>query len=174
MASLVVVIGPIAAGKSTVAEALADRLVADGRSVAVVDVDDVVFMQRAPLEQFDRTWERGRAVHGELVGRWLRSDVDVVVAHGPAYTAEETTALMADVPDDVPVLRALLLVPYDVALDRVTADPDRALSRDPDFLRRTHDRFTALLPTIPPCDRTYRTEEVDAATIASDLAALVP
>lgn len=174
MAHLVVVIGPIAAGKSTIAAALADRLAADGRTAAVVDIDDVVLSQRTPIDQLAATWERGRAVHGDIVGLWLRSGVDVVIAHGPAYTDDETAALMAAVPPGTPVLRVMLLVPHDVARARVADDPTRIFSRDPAFLRRTHDRFADLLPTIDACDRTYRTDDVDIAAIVDDLAGLLP
>jgi adenylylsulfate kinase-like enzyme len=38
---LVVIVGPIGSGKSTVARLLAARLVASGRTVATPDVDDV-------------------------------------------------------------------------------------------------------------------------------------
>lgn len=173
MARLVVIVGPIAAGKSTVARLLSERLVAAGLTVATPDVDDVVLMGAGPPTAFDEMWDRGRRVHGAVVAAWLRSGVDVVVAHGPAYTAVETAALMADVPPGTPTMRVLLLVPYQVALDRVTADPDpgRVLSRDPDLLRATHERFADLLPTIAPCDHTFATEHLSADEVADAIAA---
>jgi shikimate kinase len=168
---LVVIIGPIGAGKSTVARLLAERLVAAGLTAATPDVDDVVVMGTGPAATFDEMWDRGRRVHGAVVGAWLRSGVDVVIAHGPAYTAEETAALMAEVPADTPTLRVLLLVPYVVALGRVTGDPLRGLSQDPLFLRETHERFADLLPTLAPCDHTFMTERLTADLIADALAA---
>lgn len=168
---LVVIIGPIGAGKSTVARLLADRLVAAGLTTATPDVDDVVAMGAGPPAAFDAMWERGRRVHGAAVGAWLRSGVDVVVAHGPAYTEEETAALMAEVPAGTPTLRVMLLAPYDVALARVADDPLRGLSRDPGFLRATHERFTDLAPSIAPCDHTFRTEHLPADLIAEAIAA---
>ena len=174
MASLVVVIGPIASGKSSVATALADGLTARGSSVALVDIDDVVFMSRAPLDSVDELWARGRAVHGRLVGAWLDSGVDVVIAHGPAFTESETSALMSSVGRTVPVLRVLLTCPHDVAVQRVARDPERVFSKDAEFLRRTYERFFELAPTIPSCDRTYRSDELDVDAIVSDLIGAVP
>lgn len=170
---LVVVIGPIGSGKSTVARLLGERLVAAGLTVATPDVDDVVFMGSGPPDAFETMWDRGRRVHGAVVGAWLRSGVDVVVAHGPAYTEDETAALMVDVPPDTPTTRVMLLAPYDVALGRVTDDPERGLSRDPAFLRSTHERFAALRPTIASCDHTFDTTMTTAEQIADELAAVV-
>ncbi|HEV7722374.1 MAG TPA: hypothetical protein VGO60_13870 [Iamia sp.] len=168
---LVVIIGPIGSGKSTVAGLLAARLVAAGLTVATPDVDEVVVMGTGPADAFDTMWSRGRRVHGAVVGAWLRSGVDVVIAHGPAYTDEETEALMADVPAGTPTTRVMLLAPYAVALERVTGDPLRGVSKDPAFLRSTHERFAALRPAIPPCDHTFDTSSLSADRLADTLAA---
>jgi adenylylsulfate kinase-like enzyme len=40
--TLVVIVGPIASGKSTVADALGERFRASGRQVAVLDLDELV------------------------------------------------------------------------------------------------------------------------------------
>lgn len=44
MAGLVIIVGPIASGKSTVANGVATELRESGEAVAVVDLDDVVEM----------------------------------------------------------------------------------------------------------------------------------
>jgi len=82
---------------------------------------------------------------------------------------------MADVPAGTPTTRVMLLAPYDVALARVDGDPLRGLSKDPAFLRSTHERFATLRPAIAPCDHTFDTSSLSAAVIADTLAAdLVP
>jgi len=51
---LIVITGPIGAGKSVVANSLADRLAAADLPAVSVDLDDVVL--RAPLDKFESSW----------------------------------------------------------------------------------------------------------------------
>jgi shikimate kinase len=172
---LVVITGPIGSGKSSVARGLAERFDSAGWSVACVDLDDVVETLSAPLQDFETSWQRARRVHGALVGAWLRSGIDAVIAHGPFYTAEETTALLAEVPPSQEQRRVMLLAPFEVALQRVAHEPDRFWSRDPGVLRRTHERFNALLSEIPECEWTFDTTRISVDEIVSVLAgSLVP
>ena len=94
----------------------------------------------------------------------------MVITHGPFYTAEETAALLAEVPDSQQQRWVFLLAPYEVALERVQREPDRRLSRDPGFLRRTHERFNELLSEIPACDWTFDTTRTSADESASVVA----
>ena len=73
---------------------LAERFREAGRSAAVVDLDEIVAMLHAPLENVEQSWERAREVHGRLVGEWLSSGVDAVIVDGPFYSQSETAALM--------------------------------------------------------------------------------
>ncbi|GAA1834209.1 adenylyl-sulfate kinase [Microlunatus capsulatus] len=145
---LVLVTGPVAAGKSTVAARLTERLVAAGLTVACTDHDDVARLGHAPGGLTEEHWDRAHETHGVLVGALLRQPFDVVIAHGPVYTPVETAAVLAHVPAGTPVRRVLLTCPLGSAHDRVTGDPERGLSRDPVFLQRTHARFWALRPEI--------------------------
>jgi hypothetical protein len=85
----------------------------------------------------------------------LSSGVDAVIAHGPFYSANETSVLMRQVPVDIAVRRVMLLATYEVALNRVTGDSSRGLSKDPAFLRSTYERFLELLPDIEVCEWTF-------------------
>jgi len=49
----------------------------------------------------------------------------------------------------------MLLATYEVALNRVTGDSSRGLSKDPAFLRSTYERFLELLPDIEVCEWTF-------------------
>lgn len=173
MGKLVVITGPIAAGKSTVAEALAGRLVTDGRSAAVVDLDSLVFdMLRAPLAQFDESWRRARQVHGVLVAAWLDAGIDVVVAHGPFLSSEDDEVLLARTSAVTPI-RVLLRVPFAVACTRVGQDPTRVVSADLGFLRSTHDRFAELEPDLAPCDHEFGTSTTSVDHIVDSVVATI-
>src|SRR4051812_32807299 len=140
---VVTIVGPIASGKSTVARFLGERLRRDGLEVAVADLDDVV----EAVGGFDRLtparFRSAQLVLGDLVGAWLERGINVI-AHGPFFHRDEEDAVLHAVPRDVGVHRVRLLTTYDVALQRVSTDPDRRLSKDPDLLRATYDRAAAL------------------------------
>ena len=129
------IVGPIAAGKSTLAAEVGRLLRARGDAVAVVGLDEVADMT---LRSVDWTW--AHQVLGQLVRAWLATPVRTVVAEGPA-TPDELDLLVRSVPTDAGVLTVVLSAPYETALSRAAREPGRGLSRDPDFLRRAHDRF---------------------------------
>jgi hypothetical protein len=133
--ALIVIVGPIAVGKSTLATEVGQRLRGRGESVAVVGLDSVAEMA---LPNVDWTW--AHEVHGELVRAWLGTPVGTVIAEGPS-TAVEVEQLMRCVPSDTRVLTVVLTTRYETAQERALHDPLRGISQDPDFLRKDHDRF---------------------------------
>lgn len=157
MSQLVVITGPIAAGKSSVALRLADQFRDAGRSAVVVDLDDTVAAVHAPPQDVERSWERARKVHGRLVGEWLSSGVGAVIVDGPFYTKGETSTMMAHVPNGVRARRVLLLASFEVTLDRVALDASRGVSKIPSVLRRLYEEFARDLPSIDPCEWTFDT-----------------
>ncbi|MDG4830312.1 hypothetical protein O7627_13485 [Solwaraspora sp. WMMD1047] len=172
MSRLVIITGPIAAGKNTVAERLAALLAQRGRTVVIADVDDVAAMVAAPGAGAAGLWPAAHEAHGALVGQWLRSTVDHVVAVGPFHTAEERAALTRPLPDGVSRLWVVVDAPVSVTFPRARADPSRVLSRDPEFHHRAHDRFRTLLPSIP-ADATFNSAELTADQIAAAIADLL-
>lgn len=146
---VILITGPIGAGKSTVADLLAKRFDSLSMPAAAVDLDDVVFMQRSRHDE--REWQRGRAVHSVLTAAWLSAGVQVVVAHGPICTAQERADFLAEIPSGVDCRLALLRVPLDVSIARVLADDSRrpeAGSRVTSFLREAHARFEAVMEEV--------------------------
>jgi hypothetical protein len=161
---LIVIVGPIAAGKSTLAAEVAQRLRERGESVAVVGLDSVAEMALPTLD-----WAWAHEVHGHLVRAWLATPVRTVVAEGPS-TPAELDQLMRRVASDVGVLTVVLETRYEVALRRAQQDPDRGLSKDPDFLKRDHDRFERGLPDIA-CDLALDGAEANPTTLAERIVA---
>ena len=169
MPILITITGPIAAGKNTVAELLADHVLSTGRTVVVVDVDDVADMLRMPPgDPKGRLWFRAHQAHGALVGQWMRSDVDVVISVGPVYTVEEQQALYGSLSADVHPHRVLIDAPLSTTWQRVTAEVHRGASRQRDFHESAHARYRSLRDQIP-ADLTFDSSELAAADIAAKI-----
>ncbi|WP_144022879.1 hypothetical protein [Asanoa hainanensis] len=172
MPQLVILTGPIAAGKNTVADLLTEHLTGRGRTVVVADVDDVAAMVGPPGAAAAGLWFAAHEAHGALVGQWMRSSVDYVVVVGPIYSAEEQDALTRTLRDGVLVSWFVIDAPVAVTFARAEADPTRGLSRDPVFHHAAHARFRDLLPLIPQHVR-FDSEDLAAAEIAAAIADLV-
>lgn len=149
LAPLVIIVGPIASGKSSVAARVAERLLEAGRTSAVVDLDDVADCLVAPKRDWETQWRRARQVHDELVAAFRRSGVDHVIAHGSFLYVDEPSGVPDGVHDNT-TLRVLLSVTYETALERAQGDPERGVSKDPSFLRWTHNQFAQRTGTLPP------------------------
>src|SRR6185312_15201987 len=149
MPHLVILTGPIAAGKNTVADRLADLLTWHNHTVVVADVDDVAAMVGAPGAARAGLWFTAHEAHGALVGQWMRSEVAYVVVVGNVYSDEEQAALTRHLPDDAAVLWVVIEAPVPVTLARARADDTRGLSREPEFHHAAHRRFRQLRPGIP-------------------------
>ena len=172
MPQLVILTGPIAAGKNTVADKLVEHLTGCGKTAVVADVDDVAGMVAAPGAAEAGLWFAAHEAHGALVGQWMRSSVDYVVVVGPIYTAEEQAALTRPLPDNPTVLWIVIDATVSVTLARAQRDPGRGLSRDPDFHHTAHRRFRELLPAIP-ADRTFDSGDMNAEQIAATIATAI-
>lgn len=175
MRELVVLAGPIGSGKSSVAEIVGHRMAAAGRTAAIADLDDVAFAHRGPLD-LSEFWRPAGVAHVGLVNGWFDAGVDVVIAHGPFFESGTYEALFATVQPGGRFHHVLLRVAFHCALERVTRDLDRgphAVSRDPDFLRSTHDVFQQLEPSLPPTDLVLDTTELSASDAAARIATML-
>lgn len=149
MPQLVIFTGPIAAGKNTVADRLTDLFTRRGRTVVVVDVDEVAEMVGPPGAYAAGLWPAAHEAHGALTAAWMRSKVDYVVVVGPFFTIEEQEALTTGLPAGAEPLWVVIEAPVSVTLRRAQADPTRGISRDPEVHHRLHHRFKKFRPNIP-------------------------
>jgi shikimate kinase len=165
MAQLLVITGPIAAGKNTIASLIAEGLTALGRLAVLVDVDDVADMVAGPGAAAAGLWFAAHQAHGALVGTWMQTPVDIVIAVGPIYTPREQGALLEPLPEASAVHWVVIDAPVSVTLARTQTDPSRGLSRDPEFHDQAHQRFRQLLPQIPAA-QTFNSAQMSAEQIA--------
>ncbi|MBZ2198826.1 AAA family ATPase [Occultella gossypii] len=138
---LVLISGPIAAGKSTLARAVTERLRERGRSVALVDLDTVAEMALPTLPD----WEWAHEIHARLVGHWVRVPLDVVVDEGTSSRAE-VAQVLGGVPEQTVVVRVVLVADVQRSWERAQGDPTRGVSKDRDFLERVYRHFEGELP----------------------------
>lgn len=140
---LVLIAGPIAAGKSAVSRRLAEELRAAGRQLALVELDAIADMARPTLPD----WAYAQRIFAAVTGQWLGTGLDLVIAESVSDRAE-LADLLRHVPAGTPVLTVVVTCPVEVALERALADPTRGISRERDFLHDVHARWADEMPLI--------------------------
>lgn len=141
---LVVIAGPLAAGKSAVSRRLADSLRADGHQLALVELDQIADMARPTLPD----WADAHRIFASVTAGWLTAGLDLVIAESVSDRAEHERVLRS-VPAGTPAFTVVLDCDVETALARAQSDPSRGLSRDEGFLRRAHARWAEQRPQIP-------------------------
>jgi hypothetical protein len=165
---LVMISGPIASGKSTLADGLAQLLRREGFSVALADLDTVAEMALPTLPRWD--WAHG--VHAQLVGAWLRTGVDIVIDEGTSNPTE-VQQVLDQVPEGTDVFHVVLTADLDASLARARADSGRGISQDPTFLRGDHEAYSRHLPQLPSSLRLHVEGQEPAALAREVLARLL-
>ena len=168
---LVVVNGPIAAGKSAVARALVEELRRRGKSAVVLGLDEVVEMlQENPSLEPSSIWTEARRIHSKVANAFLSSPLDAVIVEGPFFDAAERSRLLEHVSSVPQVLWVTLRVSCTEALRRAREDGNRRISRNAAFLRRAHDDFAERDRTLDAADVVLDTETASPAVVARDIA----
>jgi hypothetical protein len=139
---LVVITGPIASGKTTLAFGLAAFARERGLKAAAIDMDDLV-------EMVAGDWEHVGKAHRLLAPRLaavllneLRSaGYDFVAVAGSTLAAYEQDAIVAHLYGGLVSAHVRLSVRIEEAGRRAQADSSRVATKNPDVLRRHYDRI---------------------------------
>ena len=171
---VIVICGPIASGKSTIARAVARELERRGNAAAAIDLDLVYEMldpARGPKDDA-AIWSAARRAAARLAGALL-DDGRAVIAEGDYLHASERAEFLAALGPGRRVRFVTLSVAPETALGRTHEDPSRGSSRDPDFLLRHYEELAAALRSRPEGDLCLDTGAVgvdEAAAAVTDWA----
>lgn len=172
--TLVLLAGPVGAGKSSTAVVLAAHLRAGGRPAAVIDLDVVYGMARQ-REGFDdeQIWTLARRSAAALAEQFFDGGIAVTVIEGGFYTPTERNDVLDALRAEVRVIPVTLHVSFNGVLRRVQADPDpgRVASRNPTVLRWLHDQYERALPYLRANSAVV---DADTASMAEVVAHLAP
>jgi adenylylsulfate kinase-like enzyme len=172
--TVIVITGPIASGKSTIARELAGTIERRGVRVAVIDLDVVHDgLASGGATPGETTWAAARRAAADLAVADLAAGVAVVVAEG-SFNAPADRATFADHlgGGTVPIYVSLR-VSFEEAFRRAQADPSRGRSREPVFLKSHYTRVAQMLANGPASDLVFDTERQPASEIAATIERLV-
>lgn len=175
---LIIISGPIASGKSSVALGVARELQRDDVATAVVDLDQLYEMQTHALDEPEADaarWRAARHAAAALAESFTADGIAAVIAEGSFQTQPDRLAFTASLRSRSDALFVTLRVSYEEALRRARSDPTRGLSRDPAFLRRYYDEAASTLAAAPDGDlvidtESHAEEEVVAVVVRAVLA----
>ena len=171
---VIVITGPIASGKSTVARALYRELAGLDVRAAVIDLDVIEDMLTAPGPGADpATWTLARRASAALANAFVADGVAVVIADGSYNQAIDRATFEQGLDTHVRPLYVALSVTYEEALRRAQADPTRGVSRDPGFLSGYFAAATKAAVDFPPADIVIDTESISPAAAAAEIARIV-
>ena len=171
---IVVVTGPIASGKSTIAIELARQLSLNDVRAEVIDLDlvyDGLIAQGLPPDA--STWRRARGDAARTTDAFLDDDVAVIVAEGSFNLPDDRSAFVDQLRSNSEVVFVTLRVSFEEALRRAQGDQTRGRSRDPEFLGAHFAERRDLMAAVPETDIVIDTEQVSAATAAASIARLI-
>lgn len=144
---LIVMTGPVGAGKSTTSLALAQALRAPVVAVAVIDLDQMYgFVRQQDGYGEPAAWQRARQGAAALADCWFADGISVVIVDGEFFNADELDALLTSIQHPVDYAFFTLQITYETALARVQGDPLRGASKNPTFLQWLHTQFVQALP----------------------------
>jgi adenylylsulfate kinase-like enzyme len=151
---VIVVCGPIASGKSSLAISIARALRREGRAAATIDLDLVYEMLSDPgsVKDDQKVWKQARTAAGALATALLQDGTCTVIAEGDFLDGAARREFLTMLPEGASVRFVTLDVPLSTALARVAEDPSRGISRDPAFLAAHYAALSKAMQERPDGD----------------------
>jgi shikimate kinase len=146
--TLVVITGPVGAGKSTTSQAVARALQSRNLSTAVIDLDEVYCMARQQADFNDREiWTTARRAAAALTESFFASGLQAVIVEGGFLSVLEFAELRQDVNSEVNEFFFTLFTSAPTALNRAQEDPNpgRVVSRLPEVQASLYAEFAEAL-----------------------------
>lgn len=170
---LIVISGPIASGKSTVARALARELERQGAPAAAIDLDLIYEMLEHNNARKDNAakWRTTRRAAAALATGFILAGLDAVIVEGDLLALADRADFLAAVKPAHELRFVTLRTSFDNALRRVADDATRTFSRDPAFLRRHYEAADTALSEPPPTDLVLDTTSIGVDEAVRTIAA---
>ena len=171
---VIVITGPIASGKSTVATALARELELINIPAAVIDLDvvhDQLTANGSPSD--DSTWTLARRQTATRVNALRDEGMAVVIAEGSFNGPSDRAAFVQYLRPSAGLAFVTLQVSFEEALRRAQGDPTRGRSQDPRFLGPYFAERHDVLAAVPASDIVIDTERMTPSVAAATIARLV-
>ncbi len=171
---IIVITGPIASGKSTVAIELARALELMDVRAAVIDLDlvhDRLTANGSPSD--DSTWTLARRETATAANAFLEQGVAVVIAEGSFNLPSDRATFTRHLRPSSGLAFVTLQVSFQEALRRAQADPTRGRSQDPQFLGSHFEARHDVLAAVPATDIVIDTERTTAQAAAATIARLL-
>jgi shikimate kinase len=147
--TLVIITGPVGAGKSTTSQAIARALQSRNVSTAVIDLDEVYCMARQQDNFNDQEmWATARRAAAAIVESFYASGLQAVIVEGGFLSALEYSQLRQYLITDVNEFFFTLFTSASTALNRAQTDPNpgRVVSRLADVQAKLYAEFSEGLP----------------------------
>jgi adenylylsulfate kinase-like enzyme len=168
---VIVITGPIASGKSTVARELEKVLTDRGTRTAVIDLDEVAgHVSGDGSAPGESNWTMARRETATRANAYEADGFAVVIADGSFNMPDDRAALEVHLRATTLPIYVTLQVSFEEALRRAQGDPSRGRSRDREFLRSYFAGRRAVLATPSAGDLVIDTEGTTAIEVAAKIA----
>jgi shikimate kinase len=173
---LLIINGPIASGKSTLAWEVGKQFRTRGRTAAVIDLDVVYDMLDHRPKADAAVWRLARRTAAALADQLWRSGVELVAVEGSFCEHDERAEFLDALTTVVNPLVVTLRVSFDEALRRAQNDSMRklaSLSRDSTFLAWQHSDFMTRSDATKTDDLVVDTDARSALDVAAEVAGVL-